>query len=76
MDYARATTVPSVRKYDICAIPFPLPPYAEQIRISAKLIELVNRSNDSSGLIQQCDIQSKLLWQSILLSSFSGNNRK
>ena len=67
MDYSRATTVPSIRKSDICAIPFPLPPYEEQIRISTRLRELNSIIDKIDSLIEQCEIDYECLLKSILV---------
>ena len=71
-DYSKATTVPSVRKSEIEAIPFPLPPLPEQQAIVSKIEELLSDLENGKQQLQTAQQQLKVYRQSLLKWAFEG----
>jgi type I restriction enzyme S subunit len=70
--FAVATTVPSVRRGDVEAIPFDLPPANEQRRIVAKLDRLSARSRTARDHLARTAKLAARAKQAILAAAFRG----
>ena len=70
--FSQATTVPSVRKSDIEAMPVPLPPLAEQHRIVAKIEELFSELDNGVETLRKAKQQLKIYRQAVLKYAFEG----
>jgi len=70
--YANATTVPAIRKTDLEAIPFPLPPLAEQERIVALVERLFARLDEAAEIVRETLDASEERRSALLRSAFSG----
>jgi len=71
-NYARATTVPSIRKSDVELIPFPLSPLPEQQRIVNKIEELFTLLDAGLEALQKIKSQLKVYRQAVLKHAFEG----
>ncbi|REJ15793.1 MAG: hypothetical protein C6W57_10025 [Caldibacillus debilis] len=70
--YTRATSVPSIRKSTLTAIPFPLPPLEEQKRIVRTLDGLVKKLEAERRRLLEAEEALGLLERSILDRAFRG----
>jgi type I restriction enzyme S subunit len=69
----RGTTIAGVPRQQLKQLPFPLPPYNEQVRIVAKIEELFTRLNQGAKTLQETQQQINLYQKSILSEAFKGN---
>ena len=69
---ANATTVPAIRKSDLEALPFPLPPLSEQQRIVDRIESLFEKLDQAKGLIQDALDSFENRKAAILHKAFSG----
>jgi type I restriction enzyme S subunit len=69
--FAVATSVPSVRRGDVAAISLPLPPFAEQHRIVAKLDALLARSTSARDELTRVPLLIEHYKQAILEKAFA-----
>ncbi|WP_300684467.1 restriction endonuclease subunit S [Acutalibacter sp. 1XD8-36] len=70
--YTNATTVPAIRKSDLEAIPFPLPPFSEQHRIVSRLESLFAKLDESKEKAQAVVEGFELRKSAILHKAFTG----
>ncbi|MBR4103513.1 MAG: restriction endonuclease subunit S, partial [Thermoguttaceae bacterium] len=70
--YANATTVPAIRKTDLEAIPFPLPPLAEQARIVALIERQTRKYDEARELAEETAARIETLKKAILARAFRG----
>lgn len=68
----KSTTIPSLAKRDIEAIPLPLPPLAEQKRIVAKIEELLSELDAGEKSLRRARRQLGIYRQSLLKQAFEG----
>ena len=71
-NYAHATMVPSIRKSDLQAIPFPLPPLAEQQRIVERIESLFTKLDAAREKAQAVVDGFELRKAAILYRAFTG----
>lgn len=70
--YTNATTVPAIRKSDLEAIPFPLPPLSEQHRIVARIESLFAKLDEAKEKAQAVVDGFELRKSAILHKAFTG----
>ncbi|NBJ89948.1 restriction endonuclease subunit S [Acutalibacter sp. 1XD8-36] len=70
--YTNATTVPAIRKSDLEAIPFPLPPFSEQHRIVSRLESLFAKLDEAKEKAQAVVDGFELRKSAILHKAFTG----
>lgn len=75
-ELANSTTVPAIRKSDLQAVPFPLPPLAEQQRIVDRIESLFDKLDHAKELIQEALDSFETRKAAILHQAFTGELTK
>jgi len=70
--FARATTVPSIRKDDVSGIEVPIPPFLEQERLSSELDSYLTRLDAAEQALLRAQANLKRYRASVLKSAVEG----
>ncbi len=68
----RGTTISGVTKKQLCQLPFPLPPFNEQMRIFSKVEELFSFLDAGTESLRKVQAQLKRYRQAVLKHAFEG----